>query len=160
MVQSSLEKNKKFHANIVDSKKLSFAHSFKPIYCFSRIFGFMPFSIVHDRNGKIQTARVTVLDFLWFLISNGIYLMSAFHHVIFNQQSPIVDTSIVLVNCTRSLTLIRKLFDCLCIAMDMCNRFKIVEILKKINTFDDKVRDRDHVFAYSVIFLRFFISHT
>lgn len=140
MIQSSIETRTKHPSKNINSKKFSFAQSFKPLYCFIRMFGFMPFSIVHDSNGGIQTARVTMVDFLWFIISNGVYMMSAFHNVtLFIRRSSIVGIPVLLANCTTSIVILRKLFDCLSIALDMCNRFKIVGILKKINTFDEKV---------------------
>lgn len=138
-MQSSVDMLSGTTSKNVNSKKLTFAYSFKPIYYFSRIFGFMPFSVVHDSTGAIQLARVRTVDFLWFIISIGIYVSSAIHLVVSIDQTPIPDKSIILVNCTRSIVVIRKLLSCLSIILDMSNRSKIVDILKKISSFDERV---------------------
>lgn len=51
------------------SKKRDFVYTLRPIYIFSRIFGAMPFSLVHNSIGEIQKARVNIFDFLWFMVS-------------------------------------------------------------------------------------------
>lgn len=124
---------------VQNSKKLTFVHSFKPVYILCRIFGFMPFTIAYDANGAIRTARIGVIDFIWFIISIGMYLSSALYFVIYVRRLPIPNKRATLVYGTRFIVLFRKLFNCLCIVIDMCNRFKLVKILKNINIFDDKV---------------------
>lgn len=101
----------------ISSKKLSFAHSFKPVYILCRIFGFMPFSIAYDSNGEIQTARIRVVDLIWFIISIGVYLSSAFYFVIFVWCLPIPNKQATLIYGTRLIVLFRKLFNCLCIVI-------------------------------------------
>lgn len=123
----------------IDSKRLTFAHSFKPIYIFSRIFGFMPFTIVLDSSGAIQTARVSVFDSMWFIIFIGTYLFSTLYFVTYVRGKQVASTFATLAYATRTIVVFRKLFNCMCITTDMCNRFKLVEILKKIGTFDEKV---------------------
>lgn len=122
---------------ITNSKRLTFAHSFKPIYIWSRLFGFMPFTIVFDSDGAIRTAQMRVIDILWLIVSIGIYLLSASHFIIYTGRKPVI--SATLTQGARSIVVFRKLFNCLCIGIDMCNRVKLVDILKKINTFDEKV---------------------
>lgn len=129
----------KMTKNNIKSKKPTFVHSFKPIYILCRIFGFMPFTIVFDSNGAIQTAQIRVIDFIWFIISIGIYLATAFYFVMYVRQHPIPNKRVTLVYGTRLIVLFRKLFNCLCVTVDMCNRFKLVKIFKRINSFDDKV---------------------
>lgn len=125
------------------SKKLNFAHSFQPIYILSRIFGLMPFTIVFDSNDKIQTARVKVIDLIWFTIAIGIYLCSITHFPLAGQHIflyiLVPDSTLTLAFGTKSIVIFRRLFNCLSIGMEMCNRFKLIEILKNINTFDEKV---------------------
>lgn len=62
-----------------DPMELNSGHSFTFIYYFSRVFGFMPFTIVYDSDGKIQAARIRTIDILWFMITIGLYLSSALH---------------------------------------------------------------------------------
>lgn len=103
--------------NGISSKKLTFAHSFKPVYILCRIFGFMPFTIAYDSNGAIQTAQIGVADIMWFIISIGIYLSSALYFVIFHWRLPIPNKRITLVYGTRLIVLFRKLFNCLCVVI-------------------------------------------
>lgn len=122
-----------------NSERLTFTHSFKPIYILSRIFGFMPFTIVYDSNGAIQTAQIKVIDFFWFIISIVIYLLSTLYFITYVRRKQIPDSFATLAYATRTIVIFRKLFYCVCISTDMCNRFKLVEILKKINIFDERV---------------------
>lgn len=104
----------------IHSKKLTFAHSFKPVHTLCRIFGFMPFTIAYDTNGAIQKARLGVMDFIWFLISIGIYLSSAFYFVIYVRRHPIPNKRATLVFGTRLIVLFRKFSNCLCIVIGDC----------------------------------------
>lgn len=124
--------------NNINLKKLTFAHSLKPIYILSRIFGFMPFSIIFESNGAIQTARIRKIDFLWFITSIGIYLLSAYYFLIYSMRKPIPNGRATLSYGTRSIVIFRKCLNCLNIGIDMYNRFRLVEILKRINSFDEK----------------------
>lgn len=49
-------------------KETDFVKSIRPIYYFSRVFGFLPFSIEFDSKGEVQNARISAFDFLWFVI--------------------------------------------------------------------------------------------
>lgn len=122
-----------------NSRRLNFVHSFKPIYILSRIFGFMPFTIAYNSDGGIQRARITVIDFIWFTISIGVYIFSTLNFIAFIMRTQVPHSYITLAYATRSIIIMRKLFYIVCIAADMCNRFKLVEILKKIGHFDEKV---------------------
>lgn len=122
----------------INSKRLTIAYSLKPMYILSRIFGFMPFSIIFDSNGAIQRARIKKLDFLWFITSIGIYLLSSYHFLTYSARNRIPKGRATLVYGTRSIVIFRKGLNCLNITMDMHNRFRLVEILKRINTFDEE----------------------
>lgn len=138
MVKFADDRRPRPASETADSAQLNFAHSFKSIYYFSRIFGFKPFTIVFDSNGKIQTARIRVLDAVWLVITIGLYLSSALHFMIIASHHTFPAKSAILVNCTRSIYMLRKLFNVLSIVMDMYNRYQMIEIVKKINTFDEK----------------------
>lgn len=56
----------------------NFIRSLSPIYYFSRAFGLMPFSIVHNANGDFQAIEVKKIDFLWFTVSISLYMIMAF----------------------------------------------------------------------------------
>lgn len=140
---------------ITKSKTLTFAHSFKPVHILSRIFGFMPFTIVFDSEGGIQSAQFRVVDFVWLIISIGIYLLSAYHFTTYTGRKAIFITTATLTQGARAIVIFRKLFNCLCIGVDACNRFKLVGILKKIHTFDEKVSQLCTFFSGLECFYRF-----
>lgn len=121
------------------SKKLDFVYSFQPIYYFSRIFGFIPYSIIFHSNGAIQTARIKVTDVLWSMLFVSLNLLFAIQFILFFGREGFLDESITLTYDTKSIVFLRKLCNCIGIAYNLLNRFKFIEILKNINTFDKKV---------------------
>lgn len=123
--------------------KLDFAYTFRPVYYFSRIFGFLPFTIVYNANGSIQGPKVRVFDITWFMLSIALYILSAFMH--FRSIENLKSQSFVLIVGDFLLLKLGLVFCILVIVMDMCNRFKLVEILKQFNSFDDKVSPRPKI---------------
>ena len=139
MEQSSINTHSEVASKTTNAKKINLAYSLKPIYYFSRVFGSLPFSIVFDSNGGIQTARVKLFDILWFLISIGLNLYFTIQYATFAGNENMVKLSPILVHSAKLIIPLRKLCNCLIIGFDMCNRFKLIEILKNINNFDEKV---------------------
>lgn len=144
MVKFADDKRPGANSQTADPAQLNFAHSFKSIYYLSRIFGFKPFTIVFDSNGKIQTAQIRAIDILWFAITIALYLLSALYFVIFASHDTLPAKSAFLVECTRSIYMLRKLLNILSIFMDMYNRFKLVGIVREIDTFDEKASIISH----------------
>lgn len=125
---------------VLNSGKINFFYSFRPIYYFSRIFGFMPFTIVCDSNGTIQGPAIRSFDIFWFIVSILLYLLSAFlsfKNAQFPKNSDSTE-SVILIRADHFLLLSGLMFGALIILMDMCNRFKLVGILKNIKTFDEE----------------------
>lgn len=135
--QSSVEN----HLTVLNSRNFNFFYSFRPIYYFSRTFGFMPFTIVYDANSKIQEPTIRSLDIFWFIVSIFSYLLSAF--ISFqNTQNPENSKfaeSVILRGADYAIMLSGLIFGVLVIVMDMCNRFKLVGILNNIKIFDEEV---------------------
>lgn len=150
VVQFSVKNRLKFKQNEkkYDAKPTNFAHVFRPIYYFARLCGQMPFSIVHGTHGGIREIRIRTIDALWFFISICIYstltccvcvyLVRAFS----NYR---IDPSLyVLASGVNLLRLINFLCGILILIMDMCNRHKLVNILKKFTTFDREASYKSH----------------
>lgn len=138
VAQSSIVyRSKKFAA-----QQLDFIDSFKPIYYFLRILGLMPFSITRSSNGNISEPKVKKSNGLWFLFSICIYSMASFisfEYVKFNRES---NAYLYMMVLSQNLLLTTGLICCvLFVAMDMCNRFKLVDILQKFMIFDKEVSD-------------------
>lgn len=121
------------------SKQLDFWDTFKPVYYFSRAFGLLPFSIGRDSNGIIYKPKVNTFDGIWFLFTIVAFLSAAVlsqHYMKFQDLTTQIYISIVLKNIQITLS---SIFGILLIGMDMYNRFKIFEILKRFITFDNEV---------------------
>lgn len=144
-----------------DSKKLKIsseryvAYSLRTIYYFSRFIGLLPFSIIRDRNGDVKEVRVSLFDFLWCSIAVCLYLSMAF--ICFqtmNLPKKANSTHIlVLGDCIHCI--LGLINAAIMIVMDMCNRFRILNILKKFALFDKQVTTEDFLFVYRYLFLNF-----
>lgn len=130
-----------FLADIKNSqpKNYNFAYSFRPIYYISRAVGLLPFKITYDSNGAAQIAHISLFDGLWFAFSVCTYLTAAFRT--YKQMSVSQDSSKnQVINFGFHAILIEGLIvGAVMIALDVCNRQKYVEILKKVSTFDNAV---------------------
>lgn len=138
MVQPSVNDRIKrmFVSKKIRSNELNFAYSFRPTYYFSRVFGLMPFSIISESNGEVQS-RVTAFDAVWFIISMCLYLAIAC--ISYNERlrrAKVLSVSTIGYKIHLIFTLV---FGAISIGFDMYNRFKLVDILNKFTRFDREV---------------------
>lgn len=127
--------------NEVKVKDLNFADSFRPLYCYSRIFGLMPFSIVSDSNGEPQVPRVGVFNILWFIISIFLYLSMAYYSYIDMHVPRDSSFPYAFILAGFIMQIFRLIFGALMIVIDMCKRYKLVDILKNFNIFNKEVSE-------------------
>lgn len=120
-----------------DSGKYNFFYSFRPIYYFSRLFGFMPFTINYHSNGTIQGPVIRSLDIVWLITSICFYFVSA---ILTYTTAPYHQTteSAILSSGDDLILISGLIFGIFIIIMDWCNRFKLVNIQKNIHTFDEE----------------------
>lgn len=119
------------------SHRLNFVTSLWPFYLFSRSLGLLPFSVKFDANGEIKKARVSVFDLLWFGLAISFYLSLAFFYFgSFNEQQISTSTSYILFLGDSLFNLNGLLYGVVIIIMDMCNRHKLVDILKRLSFFE------------------------
>lgn len=118
-------------------KKFNFANVFRPIYYFMRAFGYMPFTIVYDSIGEIRQSSVTTLDILWLLISLCVHLLIIYLDTMWNDSTNHISTLDVLLN--QMFIIIEAIVCLIAIIMDLCNRFKFIDILRKFGQFDKEV---------------------
>lgn len=123
------------------TRDLSFADTFRPIYYYSRVFGLMPFSIVCDSNGEPQEPRIGVLNFLWFITSMCLYLSMAYYSFIDMNVTRDDSLPYAFILAGFIMQIFRLVFGALIILIDMCKRYKLVDILKKLNIFSKEVSD-------------------
>lgn len=128
-----------FVRNPADEKRIDFAYSLRPIYYFSRGVGLLPFSFIRNSNGEIQGTRVTVLDSLWFVTSICMYLFMAFicYKSVELPRDP--NHSLILVIGDSLLIISGLVYSAVAVIVDMSNRVKIVNVLKKLTEFDKEV---------------------
>ena len=155
-VQLSLHHRSQANTKTKLSKKYNFMYSFRPVYYFSRVYGLMPFTITFNSRGKIRGFEVGPFDILWFILTIVINLTLAL--LISKDTEFLRDTrsgSIILVGGDYSINIFSMIFNAVLIVTDMCLRHKLVDILKKINTFDEKV-SRSSISILSKILYPFF----
>lgn len=126
-------------ANNDREQKIKVAYGFQPIYIVSRLFGLMPYSIICKPNGEVKEARVKIFDLIWFIIS--ICMCFAFALITFqNLKLPENKNESIILRIGDDLILIvGLLLGCVMIIIDMCNRFKLINILRQFEIFDKEV---------------------
>lgn len=125
--------------NLLKAPPKNDQHGFQSIYYFSRCVGLWPFTITYNSNGSIKEARICLFDWLWFWISNCLNLAALFcsYERQSYEQSSYEDYFWYLIyNSSEMPTL---LYLTASITLDMFNRNKLVNILKKFIIFDRKV---------------------
>lgn len=121
-------------------KQRNFVYSFLPIYYFSRFFGLMPYTIIYDSRGEIQTQQIRTIDGVWFTVSICIYVLAAlsnYQTVKLPDEMTEVPFALYIGHYTL---LIEGLLVCaIAIGFDMNNRYKLVVILNAFIEFDKEV---------------------
>lgn len=125
--------------NIASMRTSNFEHSFRPLYCFSRFAGLWPFSIIRDANGIIQSTSIGLFDVFWslfiiflnFAVSLNVYKKLKAQH-----ENNAIDIQYVVFAIFEISSF---LFTIIRISLDLINRDKLVNVLKRFNTFDKKV---------------------
>lgn len=120
--------------------KDNFAYGFRLIYYFARACGQMPFTITYHANGAIDGAKIYKRDIIWLVISIGLQIafILLIIHYLTSFRNPNADTStLYLANLFAWFMTV--LIGIVMIALDLCNRSKIVGILKKFTHFDKEV---------------------
>lgn len=120
--------------------KNGFVQSVSPIYFFSRVVGLMPFTIAHDRDSKILRAKVTAFDFIWFVISISVHTCFVVIWYRNLDYKKIKNVSNVLPIGMGAHATFGLIYSVICVVMDMCNRCKLVDLLRRFMTFDKEVR--------------------
>lgn len=107
------------------------------LYVASRIFGFLPFSVEYNKNREWNKVKVTVLDWLWFVISISFYASAiavAVHHAHFYTTFSCIE--IIFMILTKIAYNVIAIFT---IITDMINRKCIQKLISNFNEFDKQV---------------------
>lgn len=139
-------------------KKLHFAFSFRPIYYFMRSFGRMPFTVIYDSNGAAQETRVTPVDIIWFLIALSLYLLAINGDQMWENTYKIWSSTEMFILTNKIWTYLEVILCMFCVIMDLCNRFKLIEIVKNFGIFDKEVSQRFFDISFFLIISMVFVS--
>lgn len=137
MAQGSIESQLNIKIKNALNAKCSFVHSFRPIYIVSRIFGQMPFSIAYNANGAIDRPVVHKLDVVWFVIAISVFTWDIYHYLkrLIMCQKCVWE---VISVTPKFIYTIERFLGLLAIILDMCYRFKLFDVFKKIIIFDKR----------------------
>lgn len=114
-------------------------YSFRPIYYLLRVCGMMPFTCIYDAYGYPHSPKIRKRDGLSVVIAICFYLSMTglvIYHMDIKEHrhSPIY--MLLLGNYVHLISCI--IFGIVIIAIDLWNRFKLIDILKKFTIFDTK----------------------
>lgn len=117
------------------SNEISFVSILRPYYFFSRVLGFLPFSLTLKSNGDVHKPRVSAFDLLWFVttITLHIYLIFAFFQKIDFPKDP--NASYILFFGDSIFNLAGLIIGIISMLLDMYNRSKLVDILNGFTDF-------------------------
>ncbi len=110
----------------------------RPLYLLGRLFGFFPFSVQIQSNGKNSRIHFTLIDFIVFAMHVSIY--AAFTYL--NFACDFLENKLaspLLILGSRGLLIFGIGSGIVCISADLCNRFKILKIFHQCQHFDDQV---------------------
>lgn len=138
MIQTSRHRFNQFNERENRLMKTMFA-TFRPIHCTSRIFGLMPFTIVCNSDGEVQSLKVKTVDGIWFTVSICTYLFFViFNYDVLRVSAHYYRKSVTLILIEGNYTLPWLSFVCVTVffVVNMCNRRKYFDILKMFEQFD------------------------
>lgn len=135
----SSESNGEFVKHKVCEQPKDSMYSFWPTYLFNRSVGLLPFSIVRSPNGDVLKPKVGTFDIIWFVAALSWYLLMAFlsYQDLKLPQDP--KESFILKLGDHMLLIWGLLHGSLMVIMDMCNRYRLIDIAQKYGAFDKEV---------------------
>lgn len=139
MFQASQNHLSKCNGKQAQSKKTMFA-GFRPIFCFSRAFGLVPFSIVCNAYGEVQSCKIRKIDCLWFAISICVFISLAILNFIQITTINYHQTAHFVLNVGNFLiSTLCSIFYVLFYVINMRNRHHFVGVLQNLEIFDKEV---------------------
>lgn len=126
---------------VMKMRNLSFGYVFRPIYYFSRLFGFMPFTIEFTPNGDILRIQVTKFDIIYFVVTIFVYSLSFYLFLNFmviskNRPTPATIAELII----QLLVSLNVIFGIITTGLDMHNRHQFFAITKEFILFDTQAR--------------------
>lgn len=123
------------------TKMMSFGSVFRPLHYLARIWGLVPFSIATNSNGELQNPKIHLYDGLWLLTTVLLYmsfLNYAWNALNYDRKISIRNTWILIL-CARLLAVFAFVYGILTTIINMCNRYKLISLVKMCTRFDEEV---------------------
>lgn len=123
---------------------MSFSRSYQSLHSMSTLFGLLPFRIDRERTGQILGEHVTVLDLVRSSIITLICVASTIHSIFENDRNKLnlvhLDQATNAVHFEKRISdIVRYTLIISYVILDIINRKRFVDILKKFDTFDEEV---------------------
>lgn len=110
-----------------------------PVYVFTRMFGYWPFSVqFHQNTSKSMHVHMTCFDCLWLIVVLSIFTFFAWFSFVTVQDDIPYSSLELLVSKVTQLGSVS--ISILGIIMDMVNRKCIWDIIVRFNQFDNEVK--------------------
>lgn len=141
LVNNLIQTSMKGSLKIIQMKIMSFGSVFRPLHRLARIWGLAPYSIAADSNGELLNSKIHLYDGLWLLTTVLLYLAFLNYSVdAFNvDRKALHRETWILILCARLLAIFAFLYGILSIIINMCNRFKLMNMVKMYTRFDEEV---------------------
>lgn len=123
------------------TKSMNFGSVFRPFYYLSRIWGLTPYSITENSNGDVRKPKIYIHDSLWFMISICLYSLFFESSLIKFKISKdhLKKETWILILFARLMELFTYAYGISTIILNVCNRFKLIDMIKMYVCFDREV---------------------
>lgn len=128
---------KRIRSNRAPIKSANLFDWVRPMHLMCRIFGMLPFKILHSSRGDILGHHFGPVDLIWLIVSIGIYLCGTFYFYQILGKNARRNTLLAILD--RYNVFIDVNLMVFTIIFDMINRHRFIQILKQFIEFDRKV---------------------
>lgn len=121
-----------------ETVEMNFLYGFRPTIYLARAVGFMPFSVIKNNIKNLEVVKVTKCDLLWFAFTIFLCSFILFLRVKNSMAHLNMPLNIMTLG-DIIISIIAVASGILMIILDMCNRFKFVQIINSFTKFDAEV---------------------
>lgn len=115
----------------------NFLNSFRLIYFISRVFCFIPFSIIRDLNGNIVTSKIRVFDGVLFMAFITLHFVTSVYYYMIPVRQLLGISQVLKFHRILPISIHNNIV--MILIMNMYNRQKIINIIKMFNIIDEEV---------------------
>lgn len=128
---------KRIRSNQAPKKSVNLFDCVRPMHLICRIFGMLPFKILHSSRGDILGHHIGPIDLIWLIVSIGLCFSGTFYfYRILSTSARRNNLMAILDRYNVFIDIALMLFT---IIVDMVHRHRFIQILKQFIEFDRKV---------------------